>query len=103
MLMYFEKFLECIVSTAKRLTCLTVVLSLDSYIKPQPQLRRYDRYDVVYLLIPTSNHNSDYEDGRKQNVVYLLIPTSNHNDKWLAPVSISVVYLLIPTSNHNFC
>ena len=34
---------------------------------------------VVYLLIPTSNHNfeSDYIDTAK--VVYLLIPTSNHN------------------------
>ena len=34
---------------------------------------------VVYLLIPTSNHNSCNLVAVKGNVVYLLIPTSNHN------------------------
>ena len=34
---------------------------------------------VVYLLIPTSNHNSSSVDKRSGSVVYLLIPTSNHN------------------------
>ena len=36
-----------------------------------------------------------------QLVVYLLIPTSNHNFCLLLLYSASVVYLLIPTSNHN--
>ena len=34
---------------------------------------------VVYLLIPTSNHNERLVDYLKRYVVYLLIPTSNHN------------------------
>ena len=34
-------------------------------------------------------------------VVYLLIPTSNHNWDILLMVPGIVVYLLIPTSNHN--
>ena len=36
-------------------------------------------------------------------VVYLLIPTSNHNVIYLVHNYGFVVYLLIPTSNHNFC
>ena len=76
-------------------------ISFDSYIKPQPiALRDKDEY-VVYLLIPTSNHNfeSDYIDTAK--VVYLLIPTSNHNGSGSSKKIYRVVYLLIPTSNHN--
>ena len=34
---------------------------------------------VVYLLIPTSNHNTHNEASKSILVVYLLIPTSNHN------------------------
>ena len=36
-----------------------------------------------------------------QYVVYLLIPTSNHNPMSYVRAPGSVVYLLIPTSNHN--
>ncbi len=34
---------------------------------------------VVYLLIPTSNHNLLADVVAMFEVVYLLIPTSNHN------------------------
>ena len=34
-------------------------ISFDSYIKPQPRLIIYFLGKVVYLLIPTSNHNND--------------------------------------------
>ena len=34
-------------------------------------------------------------------VVYLLIPTSNHNWRLVSIAAEVVVYLLIPTSNHN--
>ena len=34
---------------------------------------------VVYLLIPTSNHNLSSRWSILSFVVYLLIPTSNHN------------------------
>ena len=34
---------------------------------------------VVYLYIPTSNHNREKFINGKSYVVYLYIPTSNHN------------------------
>ena len=37
-----------------------------------------------------------------ERIVYLLIPTSNHNLWACLTRSIGVVYLLIPTSNHNY-
>ena len=76
-------------------------ISFDSYIKPQPSNRQPGAHEVVYLLIPTSNHNSDESYCNLQTVVYLLIPTSNHNDSLQALIKPYVVYLLIPTSNHN--
>ena len=98
-------------------------LSLDSYIKPQRLLLSHVIIPVVYLLIPTSNHNllsgidviawvvylliptSNHNllpiMARRKQVVYLLIPTSNHNSSSIILDSLSVVYLLIPTSNHN--
>ena len=56
---------------------------------------------VVYLLIPTSNHNAKCVQYRISYVVYLLIPTSNHNNVQESEAWFVVVYLLIPTSNHN--
>ena len=77
-------------------------ISFDSYIKPQPP--RYARCCriVVYLLIPTSNHNEAIIVTISQRVVYLLIPTSNHNLLLAISSYLRVVYLLIPTSNHNY-
>ena len=76
-------------------------LSLDSYIKPQ-QRRLLTKYlPVVYLLIPTSNHNFIRWRSFVATVVYLLIPTSNHNEMLEVIANDRVVYLLIPTSNHN--
>ena len=37
------------------------------------------QFNVVYLLIPTSNHNHPRKIELQSVVVYLLIPTSNHN------------------------
>ena len=54
-------------------------LSLDSYIKPQLPQSFVRLYYVVYLLIPTSNHNMVTLLSGIVMVVYLLIPTSNHN------------------------
>ena len=57
----------------------TGCISFDSYIKPQ-RLGNYGRiFYVVYLLIPTSNHNLLHLVNDVLLVVYLLIPTSNHN------------------------
>ena len=54
-------------------------ISFDSYIKPQPYGISSLLASVVYLLIPTSNHNSLLLLLSHPAVVYLLIPTSNHN------------------------
>ena len=56
---------------------------------------------VVYLSIPTSNHNDEPLCSLRGFVVYLSIPTSNHNRFCWAEVGKLVVYLSIPTSNHN--
>ena len=54
-------------------------ISFDSYIKPQLLSVCVYAAAVVYLLIPTSNHNIYAANDFVQKVVYLLIPTSNHN------------------------
>ena len=76
-------------------------ISFDSYIKPQPFSTWCAPSGVVYLLIPTSNHNKYSNTSQSWLVVYLLIPTSNHNSLSLQQDWEGVVYLLIPTSNHN--
>ena len=58
-------------------------ISFDSYIKPQLLSRTKARSMVVYLLIPTSNHNHASYWVIITLVVYLLIPTSNHNGQVL--------------------
>ena len=54
-------------------------ISFDSYIKPQLLSESMFNSSVVYLLIPTSNHNCWANRCSTHQVVYLLIPTSNHN------------------------
>ena len=76
-------------------------ISLYSYIKPQPGGWWYILASVVYLYIPTSNHNAIHELPLAIRVVYLYIPTSNHNTRIRVRLWICVVYLYIPTSNHN--
>ena len=77
-------------------------ISFDSYIKPQLFWEEFNKLLVVYLLIPTSNHNSEVVIIIIVRVVYLLIPTSNHNAEVKNTIFVEVVYLLIPTSNHNW-
>ena len=97
-------------------------ISFDSYIKPQLSMHIYLRCRVVYLLIPTSNHNQ-HTDKHQPTQLYIFwflhqTTTSNcsHNvqprcisfDSYIKPQPlrdnqklVKVVYLLIPTSNHN--
>ena len=100
--LYIFWFLHQTTTTSHLSIFLDCCISFDSYIKPQ--LYRYapQRKLVVYLLIPTSNHNAQADQNKVQAVVYLLIPTSNHNCASTALATQLVVYLLIPTSNHNF-
>ena len=76
-------------------------ISFESYIKPQRAANCKMLRKVVYLLNPTSNHNSGSPKGIMMPVVYLLNPTSNHNVHPEGIPSARVVYLLNPTSNHN--
>ena len=97
-------------------------LSLDSYIKPQLQPHIDYFSTVVYLLIPTSNHNTNsYIPQEKALFIswFLHQTTTLIEKKFLSPRCLSldsyikpqrdvsilvednVVYLLIPTSNHN--
>ena len=98
-------------------------ISFDSYIKPQLCSRVYLADKVVYLLIPTSNHNhfllrlNEFE----LYIFWFLHQTTTNRanknitkscisfDSYIKPqllsyfvLTIRVVYLLIPTSNHNF-
>ena len=82
-------------------------ISFDSYIKPQLPSVRGGFNCVVYLLIPTSNHNSCGVLMPVQYVVYLLIPTSNHNrlSKGIFPKRLYIFWFLHQTttdSDNNF-
>ena len=70
--------------TTTLLGCVCVAcgcISFDSYIKPQRSSYEPFSKKVVYLLIPTSNHNILPWRLQHRRVVYLLIPTSNHNKR----------------------
>ena len=90
-------------TTTYYLSCMDTIccISFDSYIKPQLASEYGPVTYVVYLLIPTSNHNRQPVWDWDREVVYLLIPTSNHNPMSITTSTALVVYLLIPTSNHN--
>ena len=76
-------------------------LSSCSYIKPQPHIIHTYLLQVVYHLVPTSNHNQRIMVDKTERVVYHLVPTSNHNKILLRIPGAKVVYHLVPTSNHN--
>ena len=78
-LLYFFWFLHQTTTNSLFAHLVASCISFDSYIKPQLLDARYCAYSVVYLLIPTSNHNWLLKLIHDLQVVYLLIPTSNHN------------------------
>ena len=122
-MLYIFWFLHQTTTNIQHVRILNSCISFDSYIKPQPIMYTIYLNHVVYLLIPTSNHNLALHHVAPLQVVYLLIPTSNHNTPrmYILPSSLyifwflhqtttcgcryprgpQVVYLLIPTSNHN--
>ena len=77
--LYIFWFLHQTTTACESVVKLISCISFDSYIKPQPSLPRGLAKAVVYLLIPTSNHNVNLAVFFCGSVVYLLIPTSNHN------------------------
>ena len=78
-------------------------ISFDSYIKPQLVSVLFTNNWVVYLLIPTSNHNSSHVYCTSRWVVYLLIPTSNHNYDWYIkfPFSLYIFWFLHQTTTFS--
>ena len=98
-------------------------ISFDSYIKPQPLFSSLHFVPVVYLLIPTSNHNLLWLLCRSSSL-YIFWFLHQTTTKWYYTIEIfccisfdsyikpqraalmggsrRVVYLLIPTSNHNY-
>ena len=101
----------------------TSCISFDSYIKPQLYRRGNVEILVVYLLTPTSNHNSTrlITINIMLYIFWLLHQTTTSAttvengsccisfDSYIKPQLIChrkwylwVVYLLTPTSNHNF-
>ena len=101
LLLYIFWFLHQTTTTRWLYEDMCRCISFDSYIKPQLQRVLCHVSLVVYLLIPTSNHNVNVPFVNVPLVVYLLIPTSNHNKWYSFSLFRAVVYLLIPTSNHN--
>ena len=77
--LYIFWFLHQTTTYLSRLWAWWRCISFDSYIKPQQMSYQNDLQQVVYLLIPTSNHNPPLIHQVRKLVVYLLIPTSNHN------------------------
>ena len=59
---------------------------------------------VVYLLTPTSNHNSTNVELELDIVVYLLTPTSNHNEiqRERFRERLYIFWLLHQTTTHSF-
>ena len=77
-------------------------ISFDSYIKPQLLSNNVETNFVVYLLIPTSNHNQLLIHQVRKLVVYLLIPTSNHNNerKCSRPSELYIFWFLHQTTTN---
>ena len=71
------------------------------YIKPQPNVLKRTRIEVVLYLSSTSNHNSNLRHSCRLLVVLYLSSTSNHNDNQGKAYSSIVVLYLSSTSNHN--
>ena len=121
--LYIFWFLHQTTTDGYRLCRAASCISFDSYIKPQLPVTLEVFWTVVYLLIPTSNHNY-FLCWFGYLVLYIFwflhqTTTWRRNlgsqsscisfDSYIKPQpvwdSISpfwVVYLLIPTSNHNY-
>ena len=102
-LLYIFWFLHQTTTSVLRIVFLMSCISFDSYIKPQLHLSVHDIDGVVYLLIPTSNHNRLLGLIALQMVVYLLIPTSNHNCQisLLEVVSLYIFWFLHQTTTYH--
>ena len=85
--LYMSLFLHQTTTCARCPLSYTSCICLYSYIKPQLKLYTSFNLKVVYVSIPTSNHNYRELRIRLLLVVYVSIPTSNHN-------TFAVLYIL---------
>ena len=101
--LYIFWFLHQTTTDIRNLTLWVCCISFDSYIKPQHLEDLPNNCIVVYLLIPTSNHNSLDNWKEITDVVYLLIPTSNHNllIKIFLLVLLYIFWFLHQTTTHD--
>ena len=121
-MLYIFWFLHQTTTLLKSCRLFIRCISFDSYIKPQPCDSQVWWRSVVYLLIPTSNHNI-LTNRNIDSVLYIFwflhqtttlhCEQSSSNccisfDSYIKPqlrllcwALLLVVYLLIPTSNHN--
>ena len=60
-------------------------MSCSSYIKPQHDNGKIHNFQVVCLVLPTSNHNQINDVFNTADVVCLVLPTSNHNTVDVCP------------------
>ena len=120
--LYIFRFLHQ--TTTMLCKCLNILgcISFDSYIKPQHNVFRLHQQEVVYLSIPTSNHNADIarltdkglyifrflHQTTTQLKPLLQVLSCISFDSYIKPQPVAlilsskgVVYLSIPTSNHN--
>ena len=120
--LYIFWFLHQTTTEVLGISSLVRCISFDSYIKPQPQEHLCKVLEVVYLLIPTSNHNlcEFLLCVQLLYIFWFLHQTTTlfvlgywlwcciSFDSYIKPQlnmwrwdKSNVVYLLIPTSNHN--
>ena len=77
--LYMSLFLHQTTTSPHAHGCSPSCICLYSYIKPQLRLILLYLMEVVYVSIPTSNHNLFRSFAFCRRVVYVSIPTSNHN------------------------
>ena len=77
--LYIFRFLHQTTTPLMRTIWHIGCISFASYIKPQHDCSITKAIGVVYLSLPTSNHNLSNGGRRGEVVVYLSLPTSNHN------------------------
>ena len=99
--LYIFWFLHQTTTPTFRCYLIICCISFDSYIKPQRCVCLPEQLLVVYLLIPTSNHNFDVCSRLLDYVVYLLIPTSNHNPpvRLMPEIWVYIFWFLHQTTN----
>ena len=102
-LLYIFWFLHQTTTCLVRNRLFRCCISFDSYIKPQLQLVQLQVRRVVYLLIPTSNHNllSDLNNYEVLYIFWFLHQTTTHILLALHDVSLYIFWFLHQTTTET--